>query len=57
MKKEAKYILKLRRVARYSYSVIIPKELVKKYGWRERQKLTIKDMGRGKLQIKDWKKN
>jgi hypothetical protein len=30
--------------------------LIKKYGWREKQKLTVIDRGRGKLEVKDWRK-
>jgi len=52
----AKHIVKLTKSSRYSYSVVLPKELIGKYGWRERQKLTVEDKGRGRLEIKDWKK-
>ena len=51
----AKHIIKLNKSSRYSYSVTIPKELVEKYNWRAKQKLTIKDKDRGALEIKDWK--
>jgi len=51
-----KYEVKLNRVSRYSYTVVIPKEVVLKYGWREQQKMTIVDNGRGKLEVRDWKK-
>jgi len=51
-----KYEVKLTKVSRYSYYVVVPKELIKKYGWREKQKMTITDKGRGKLEIRDWKK-
>ncbi len=51
MKKETR---KLNRTSGYSYSVILPKEMIEKYGWREGQKLTVEDKGRGKLEIKDW---
>jgi bifunctional DNA-binding transcriptional regulator/antitoxin component of YhaV-PrlF toxin-antitoxin module len=47
---------KLKKSSTYSYSVTIPKEMVEKYGWREKQKLTIKDKGRGKIEISDWRK-
>jgi bifunctional DNA-binding transcriptional regulator/antitoxin component of YhaV-PrlF toxin-antitoxin module len=52
----AKHIIKLTKSSRYSYAAIIPKEIVEKYGWRSRQKLTIEDKGRGRLEIKDWRK-
>jgi len=46
---------KLNKVSTHSYSVNIPKAIVKKYKWKEKQKLTISDLGRGKIEIKDWK--
>ena len=51
-----KNIRKLVKNGRDSYYICIPKEIIKKYGWRERQKLVIKDNGREKLEITDWKK-
>jgi len=51
-----KSIHKLKKANKYSYSVTIPKEIIEKYGWKEKQKLTIKDKGRGKIEISDWKK-
>jgi bifunctional DNA-binding transcriptional regulator/antitoxin component of YhaV-PrlF toxin-antitoxin module len=49
-------IYKLKKSSAYSYSVTIPKEIVAKYGWKEKQKLTIKDKGHGKIEISDWRK-
>jgi hypothetical protein len=51
-----KHIIKLTKASQYSYSIILPKEIVEKYAWRARQKLTVEDKGRGKLEIKDWRK-
>jgi bifunctional DNA-binding transcriptional regulator/antitoxin component of YhaV-PrlF toxin-antitoxin module len=51
-----KAVHKLKKINRYSYGVTIPKEIVEKYGWREKQKLTIIDKGRGKIEISDWKR-
>jgi bifunctional DNA-binding transcriptional regulator/antitoxin component of YhaV-PrlF toxin-antitoxin module len=51
-----KSVHKLKKSSAYSYSVTIPKELVAKYGWKEKQNLVIKDKGRGKLEISDWRK-
>ncbi|MEA2006610.1 MAG: hypothetical protein U9O20_00400 [Patescibacteria group bacterium] len=42
-----KVVMKLKKVNRYSYSLIIPKEFIAKYSWRERQKFVIKDKGGG----------
>lgn len=50
-----KHVVKLTKRSSYSYAVTIPKEIVKKYGWKSKQKLTIKDKGRGRVEIKDWK--
>jgi antitoxin component of MazEF toxin-antitoxin module len=47
---------KLVKVSTNSYAIIVPKTVVKKYGWKEHQKLTIKDAGKGKLEIRDWKR-
>ena len=52
----SKYTVKLTRVSKYSYTITIPKDLVGKYGWREKQKITVKDLGRGKIEISDWRK-
>ncbi|MCR4325499.1 MAG: hypothetical protein NUV59_01685 [Patescibacteria group bacterium] len=50
------YTRKLTKTAGYSYIVSVPKQLVEKYGWKEHQKLSIKDMGRGRLEVRDWKR-
>jgi len=52
-----KLIRKLNKVSSHSYSVILPKELVEKYGWKEKQKLVISDKGRGRIEIRDWRKS
>jgi len=46
---------KLTRTSKYSFVLSIPKQIVEKYGWRERQKLVVKDKGRGVLEVKDWR--
>lgn len=51
-----KAVRKLKKANNYSYTIIIPKEMVEKYGWREKQKLVVVDKGRGKLEIRDWRK-
>jgi len=51
-----KKVYKLKKSSAYSYSVTIPKEIVDKYGWKEKQKLSIKDKGNGKVEISDWRK-
>jgi len=51
-----KAVHKLRKGSAYSYTITLPKEMVEKYGWKEKQKLTIKDKGNGKIEISDWRK-
>jgi len=29
---------------------------VEKYGWKEHQKISIKDKGHGKIEVSDWRK-
>ena len=53
---EKKGIIKLKKASAYSFSVTIPKEIVEKYKWREKQKLVVKDIGRGVVEIRDWRK-
>jgi bifunctional DNA-binding transcriptional regulator/antitoxin component of YhaV-PrlF toxin-antitoxin module len=51
-----KYEVKLTKTSKYSYYLVIPKEVIKKYGWKEKQKMTIIDKVRGKLKVYDWKR-
>lgn len=53
---EQKNVHKLKKASAYSYSVTIPKEIVEKYGWKEKQKMSIRDKGNGKVEISDWRK-
>ena len=54
-KLQEKNIKKLTRVGRASFCVTMPIEMVKKLGWKERQKLVLKMSGK-KITIEDWKK-
>ena len=47
---------KLLKLSSNSFALVIPKTLIKKYGWKKHQKITIKDAGRGKLEVRDWKR-
>ncbi len=51
-----KHTRKLARISSHSYCVIIPKDIIEKYGWRERQKLVVEDKGHGRVEIKDWRR-
>jgi hypothetical protein len=50
-----KNVRKLTRQGKRSIGVILPIELVRELGWRERQKVKVSRM-RGGFMIKDWKK-
>jgi bifunctional DNA-binding transcriptional regulator/antitoxin component of YhaV-PrlF toxin-antitoxin module len=54
--KNEKSVHKLKKSSAYSYSITLPKEIVEKYGWREKQKLSIRDKGYGIIEIRDWRK-
>ena len=47
-------IRKLNKTGGSSYSLVLPKEMVKKLGWRERQKLQLEKKGKSII-IKDAK--
>ena len=49
-----KVIRKLTKTSEYSYFINIPKEIVDRYEWQAKQKLTIEDKGKGVIEIKDW---
>jgi bifunctional DNA-binding transcriptional regulator/antitoxin component of YhaV-PrlF toxin-antitoxin module len=51
-----KVVRKLSKKSEYSYYISIPKEIIDKYGWKSKQKLTIEDKGRGLIEIKDWRR-
>lgn len=46
----------IRNIQRHqsTYSVTIPVEIIKEFGWKERQKVVVKKFGKGKIIIKDW---
>lgn len=50
-----KNIRKLARISRHSYGVVIPKEFIRKLGWKERQKLVL-DLRGKKVSIRDYEK-
>jgi len=52
----AKYVRKIMKISSHSYSIVLPKELVKKFGWHEKKKVSIEEKDRKTLLIKDWKK-
>ena len=48
-------VRKITKVGGKSLSVTLPKDLVAKLGWKEKQKVVVKKV-HGGLLIKDWKK-
>lgn len=49
------FIRKINKRGKYSYFISIPKELMREFSWRERQKLKIIPRPRKKsIEIKDW---
>ena len=49
------FIRKLTKTGKYTYYIVVPKALIRRLRWRERQKLVIKQSRKG-LSIKDWTK-
>jgi len=49
-----KYIRKVTRVGKRSLSVVIPADIARELGIRERQKLTVRRSGK-KIIVEDWK--
>jgi bifunctional DNA-binding transcriptional regulator/antitoxin component of YhaV-PrlF toxin-antitoxin module len=51
-----KQIRKLTKTSKHSYYVVIPKEIITKYKWREKQKLVLEDKGNGRIEIRDMRR-
>lgn len=55
-KQEDRNIRKITKIGGSSYGITIPIEVIRKFGWRERQKLILKiNPKRRTILIKDWK--
>lgn len=52
---DERHIRKLTKVGSTSFAVTIPIDVVRKLGWRERQKLVVRHV-RDAVLIEDWKK-
>ncbi len=50
-----KEIRKITKVAKHSFSVTLPIEIINKLGWKEHQKVVVSLKGKHII-IKDWKK-
>ena len=55
IKESKKHIRKLTRIAKSSIGLTLPIDMVRRLGWKERQKVVVSSFGRH-LIIKDWKK-
>ncbi len=53
--KKNKKVRRLTMTGQYTYYATIPKEFIQALGWRKKQKLTVRLVGR-KIIIEDWKK-
>lgn len=52
-----KFIRKLTKTGSHSFTINVPKSIVKELKWKERQKLEVFfDRKKEQLTIKDWKK-
>lgn len=52
-----KFIRKIQKTSTHSYVINIPKDLVSRFSWREKQKLEIVFSGRrGQILVRNWKK-
>jgi bifunctional DNA-binding transcriptional regulator/antitoxin component of YhaV-PrlF toxin-antitoxin module len=52
-KLKEKNIRKITKVAKHSFAVTIPIEIIEKLGWKEHQKVVVKQSGK-KIIIEDW---
>ena len=50
-----KYVRKLGKAGKYSYSVTLPMEVVRELGWKMRQKVVVSRKGKA-ISITDWVK-
>ena len=50
-----KEIRKITRIGKQSYGITIPIEMMREFGWRERQRVVVRKV-RGGILVKDWKK-
>lgn len=52
---ENESVRKITKVGGSSYAVTIPIEIIRKLGWRERQKVVVTEQ-HGEIIIRDWEK-
>lgn len=55
---EEKNIRKITKLGEKSYGITLPIDVIRRWGWRERQKVTLEiDDENKKIVIEDWKEN
>ncbi len=48
-------IRKITKIGKSSYCITLPMDAVRKFGWREKQKLQLEiNLNRKEIKIKDW---
>jgi len=50
-----KYIRKITKKTKYTYTIVLPKELIDGFHWKDGQKIEICAFGKNKIFITDWK--
>ena len=50
-----KYVRKISKKTKYTYSVVLPKELIDKLRWQDGQKIEMRKFGTNRILIADWK--
>ena len=55
MRKNDKIVRKITKTGKYTYYVTIPSDYIDELGWRLKQKVVVKKIGK-KIIIEDWKK-
>ncbi|MFH0856663.1 MAG: AbrB/MazE/SpoVT family DNA-binding domain-containing protein [bacterium] len=51
-----KYTHKLTKKNKFSYFIVIPKEIIDEYGWKDGQKIVVEQYGKEKILISDWER-
>lgn len=55
MPKTTTFARKILQLGKYSLAIVLPKQVLRRFGWKERQKIVVSVRGRDALVIRDWK--
>jgi hypothetical protein len=55
-RKKGKENIRKLQITRGSYYISLPVDLVREFKWKEKQKVVVKKLAKGKIIISDWKK-